>query len=107
ERRGGELGADVSFPGALRRREALAWVAAADVLVHPSAVEAAPTVIREARALGVPVVACDAGDVAAWSRDDAGIRVVAGSAEALAAGGGEIACIRPRFEYRPLRRTPR
>ena len=37
------------FTGALPRREALAYVAAADVLLHPSAVEAAPTVVREAR----------------------------------------------------------
>jgi len=51
-------------------------------------VEAAPTVIREARALGVPVIACDAGDVAAWAADDAGIRVVEGTAEAL---GGALA----------------
>ena len=79
-----ELGARVTFAGALPRREALAWIAAADVLLHPSAVEAAPTVIREARALGVPVVACDAGDVVAWAEDDAGISVVEGSSEALA-----------------------
>jgi glycosyltransferase involved in cell wall biosynthesis len=77
------LGARVTFAGALPRREALAWIAAADVLLHPSEVEAAPTVIREARALGVPVVACDAGDVSAWAQDDAGIRVVEASATAL------------------------
>jgi glycosyltransferase involved in cell wall biosynthesis len=74
----------VTFTGALPRREALAWVAAADVLLHPSAVEAAPTVVREARALGVPVIACDAGDIAAWARDDAGIRVVDATAKAFA-----------------------
>ncbi len=73
--RAAELGSAVAFTGALPRREALAWVAAADVLLHPSAVEAAPTVIREARTLGVPVVACDAGDVAAWAHDDPGIRI--------------------------------
>lgn len=77
------LGKVVRFTGALPRREALAWIAAADVLLHPSAVEAAPTVVREARALGVRVVACDAGDVAAWAQDDAGITVVSGSVEAL------------------------
>jgi teichuronic acid biosynthesis glycosyltransferase TuaC len=78
------FGATVTFMGALPRREALAWVAAADVLVHPSAVEAAPTVVREARALGVPVVACDAGDIAAWAHDDARIRVAPANAEGLA-----------------------
>lgn len=77
--------AAVRFVGALPRREALAWLGAADVLLHPSSHEAAPTVIREARALGVPVIACDAGDVSAWARSDAGISVVAPSAEHLAA----------------------
>jgi teichuronic acid biosynthesis glycosyltransferase TuaC len=83
-RRAEELGTKVTFTGALPRREALAWMAAADVLLHPSAVEAAPTVVREARALGVPVVACDAGDVAAWAKDDPGIRVADATVEALA-----------------------
>ncbi|KYF67311.1 hypothetical protein BE11_37275 [Sorangium cellulosum] len=41
--------------------------------------------IREARALGVPVVACDAGDVVAWARDDDGIVVAEGTADSLAA----------------------
>jgi glycosyltransferase involved in cell wall biosynthesis len=85
ERRAAELGAVVTFTGTLPRREALAWLAAADVLLHPSVVEAAPTVIREARALGTPVVACDAGDVVAWARDDPGIRVAEPSAAAIAA----------------------
>ena len=79
-----ELGAAVTFTGALPRREALAWIAAADVLVHPSAVEGAPTVVREARALGVRVVACDAGDIAAWAHDDPGICVAEPSARMLA-----------------------
>ncbi|MFS8070516.1 MAG: glycosyltransferase, partial [Byssovorax sp.] len=80
--RAASLGARARFTGALHRREALAWVAAADVLLHPSAVEAAPTVIREARALGTRVVACDAGDIRAWAHDDAGITM----AEATSAG---------------------
>jgi teichuronic acid biosynthesis glycosyltransferase TuaC len=84
-------GAPVRFTGALPRREALAWVAAADALVHASEVEAAPTVIREARALGTPVVACDAGDVRAWAHDDAGIRVVRPSCEAIAEAARAIA----------------
>jgi glycosyltransferase involved in cell wall biosynthesis len=76
-------GGPITFTGALPRREALAWIAAADVLLHPSAVEAAPTVVREARALGVPVVACDAGDIAAWAADDDGLHVARPSAGAL------------------------
>ncbi|WP_437837606.1 glycosyltransferase family 4 protein [Sorangium sp. So ce1153] len=75
----------VRFTGALPRREALAWIAAADVLLHPSSHEAAPTVIREARAFGVPVIACDAGDVVAWAKDDGGIHVAEGTAASLAA----------------------
>ncbi|WP_437612851.1 glycosyltransferase family 4 protein [Sorangium sp. So ce834] len=81
----GEDGAAVRFTGTLPRTEALAWIGAADVLLHPSSHEAAPTVIREARALGVPVIACDAGDVVAWARDDDGILVAEGTAESLAA----------------------
>jgi glycosyltransferase involved in cell wall biosynthesis len=67
------LGVAARFTGALPRREALGWVAAADVLLHPSSVEAAPTVVREARAFGVPVVACDTGDLRAWAEADRGI----------------------------------
>ncbi|XXY47068.1 glycosyltransferase family 4 protein [Sorangium sp. So ce269] len=78
-------GGAVRFTGSLPRREALAWIAAADVLLHPSSHEAAPTVIREARALGVPVIACDAGDVVAWAKDDGGILVAEGTAASLAA----------------------
>jgi teichuronic acid biosynthesis glycosyltransferase TuaC len=85
EKRAASLGDRARFTGALPRREALAWVAAADVLIHPSAVEAAPTVIREARALGTRVVACDAGDVRAWAHDDAGIQMVEPAGAAIAA----------------------
>ena len=40
-------------------------------------------IIRSLGREGVPVIACDAGDVAVWAADDAGIRVVEGTAEAL------------------------
>jgi glycosyltransferase involved in cell wall biosynthesis len=79
------LGAAATLLGALPRREALAWIRAADVLVHPSAVEAAPTVVREARALGVRVVACDSGDVATWAGSDPGIGIAPADGEPLAA----------------------
>lgn len=75
---------NVTFVGQTARSEALAWMAASSAVIHASAVEAAPTVVREARVLGVPVVACDAGDVANWARDDRGIRVVEASAPAIA-----------------------
>jgi glycosyltransferase involved in cell wall biosynthesis len=49
---------DVEATGALPHEEALAWIAAADVLLAPLARgEGAPTTIREARALGVRVIA--------------------------------------------------
>ncbi|AGP34976.1 glycosyltransferase [Sorangium cellulosum] len=89
----GADGAAVRFTGTLPRSEALAWIGAADVLLHPSSHEAAPTVIREARALGVPVIACDAGDVVAWARDDDGILVAEGTAESL---GAALRCVPPR-----------
>jgi teichuronic acid biosynthesis glycosyltransferase TuaC len=77
---------NVRFLGRVQRGEALAWIAASDVLIHPSAVEAAPTVVREARALGTAVVACAAGDVERWAREDPGITVVPPYPSALASG---------------------
>jgi glycosyltransferase involved in cell wall biosynthesis len=79
------LGARARFLGVVPRDEALAWIACADVLVHASSAEAAPTAVREARALGVPVLACPAGDVVAWAARDGGITLVRPSAEALSA----------------------
>ncbi|UQA55193.1 glycosyltransferase [Polyangium aurulentum] len=79
------VGCRARFLGVVPRDEALAWIACADVLVHASAAEAAPTVVREARALGVPVLACPSGDVVAWSARDPGITLVRPSAEGLSA----------------------
>jgi glycosyltransferase involved in cell wall biosynthesis len=83
--------AGVRFEGLLPRDRALAWIAAADVLVHPSVAEAAPTVIREARLFGTPVVACDSGDVSRWAETDPGIVVVAPEAGAIAAAIDRVA----------------
>jgi teichuronic acid biosynthesis glycosyltransferase TuaC len=63
------------FVGHVERPLALAYVAAADVLVSASLHEGAPTVVREARALGTPVVCLEAGDVRRWAASDAGIHV--------------------------------
>lgn len=63
----------VRFTGRLPRDEALCCIAAADVLVSASREEGAPTVVREARLLGVPVVALAAGDLEKWARQDPGI----------------------------------
>ena len=68
---------EVRFTGHLSRPETLALIAAADVLVSASTLEGAPTVVREARALGVPVVAAHAGDLASWAARDPGIHLVA------------------------------
>ncbi|MEI9936971.1 MAG: glycosyltransferase family 4 protein [Pseudomonadota bacterium] len=67
------------FTGYLPRSEALRWIAAADVLVSASAHEGAPSVVREARALGVPVVAVAAGDLADWAKHDPGLLLVKNS----------------------------
>ena len=66
----------VRFTGRLSRPDTLRFIAAADVLVSASANEGAPSVVREARALGVPVVCVAAGDLAAWAESDPGLLVV-------------------------------
>jgi teichuronic acid biosynthesis glycosyltransferase TuaC len=63
------------FTGHLPRGDALALIADAHKLVHLSEAEGAPTVIREARALGVPVLATAVGDVARWAAKDPGIEI--------------------------------
>jgi glycosyltransferase involved in cell wall biosynthesis len=63
------------FTGQLPRGDALALIADAHKLVHLSEAEGAPTVIREARALGVPVLATPVGDVARWAAKDPGIEL--------------------------------
>jgi glycosyltransferase involved in cell wall biosynthesis len=64
------------FVGQISRADALALIAQADKLVHLSDAEGAPTVIREARALGIPVLATAVGDVARWAASDPGIEIV-------------------------------
>jgi teichuronic acid biosynthesis glycosyltransferase TuaC len=66
----------VQFLGQVGRNTALTWMQAADVLVSASLQEGAPSVIREARALGTPVWTAPAGDVERWARDDPGIHLV-------------------------------
>ncbi len=74
----------VVFAGLLPRPEVLGLMAGADVLLHPSSTEAAPTTVREALSLGVPVVACDAGDLARWAASEPGLCVVEATVAALA-----------------------
>jgi glycosyltransferase involved in cell wall biosynthesis len=66
----------VRFTGELPRPQALEWIAAADVLVSASLLEGVPTALREARALGVPVVAQAAGDLAERAARDDGVWLV-------------------------------
>jgi len=67
---------DAHFTGQVPRTQALAWLAAADVLLSASEREGAPSVVREARALGTHVVTVAAGDLELWSERDAGLTVV-------------------------------
>ncbi len=67
---------EVHFCGQVPRARALEWLAASDVVLSASIDEGAPTVVREARALGVPVVAMQAGDLTRWAENDPGITVV-------------------------------
>ena len=67
---------EVRFVGRVARTDALRWLAAADLLLSASTLEGAPSVVREARALGTRVVTLAAGDLCAWSRRDAGLHVL-------------------------------
>ena len=69
-----------TFVGHVDRPLALTYLAAADAMVSASLEEGAPTVVREARALGTPVVCLAAGDLALWAEQDAWIHVVGGPA---------------------------
>jgi glycosyltransferase involved in cell wall biosynthesis len=72
---------EARFTGQLPRAQTLTWIAASDVLISASRDEGAPTVVREARALGTAVLAVASGDLEAWARDDPGLWVVKGAAE--------------------------
>lgn len=79
------LRVEAHFTGRVPRRTALGLLQACGALIHPSADEAAPTVVREARALGLPVVCCDAGDLRRWAAADRAIRICDAAPAALAA----------------------
>lgn len=65
------------FLGQLSRRHTLERMARSDFLVSASRCEGAPTVVREARALGLPVAAREAGDLSDWANEDAGLFIAA------------------------------
>lgn len=67
----------VRFVGRVERSRALCWIAAADAVISASTLEGAPSAVREARALGVPVVAVASGDLADWATTDPELYVLA------------------------------
>lgn len=64
------------FAGRVARTDALIWIAAADAVLSASRLEGAPSALREARSLGVPVVTTAAGDLALWAEADPELWVV-------------------------------
>jgi glycosyltransferase involved in cell wall biosynthesis len=60
----------VHFAGREAHVKTLTWLSAADLLISASREEGSPLAIREARALGVLVVSCRAGDLDSWARYD-------------------------------------
>ncbi len=67
---------EVEMLGLVPRERALEWIAAADLVVSASLEEGAPSVIREARALGTKVVALACGDLERMAARDAGLLVL-------------------------------
>ncbi len=59
ERLAQRRGVTARFVGTVTRHEALAWIGAAEYVIHASRSEGLSTVVREAEGLGVPVVAID------------------------------------------------
>ncbi len=86
EELGRALGVHAHFFGQLPRDATLALMGCADRLVHLSEAEGAPTVVREARALGVPVLARPVGDLRAWAAEDPGISLADDLASAVPSG---------------------
>ena len=66
----------MTFVGQLERSRALAFIAAADVVLSASRLEGSPTVVREARLLGTRVVALRAGDLGERYAGDPDVIVV-------------------------------
>lgn len=74
----------VEFIGAVPRDQCLQWIAAAHLVLSASALEGAPTVVREARGLGTPVTARAAGDLGLWALGDDGLWVLDDGGAAVA-----------------------
>lgn len=66
----------VHFTGQLDRVQTLGWIKAADWVVSASLEEGAPSALREARLLGVPVMTAEFGSARQWADSDPGVSVV-------------------------------
>ncbi len=75
------IASQVKFLGRLPRTETLARLAEAHVLVHPSLHDSGGWVLREAMAVGRPILCLDLGGPAAQVTQEVGIRVAAISPE--------------------------
>jgi glycosyltransferase involved in cell wall biosynthesis len=84
------LAAAVTLAGPVAHDRLLALMAASDVLLSPSRMESFGLALAEARALGVPIVACAGGNSAAHVEARAGGVLVADEA-ALAAECARLA----------------
>jgi teichuronic acid biosynthesis glycosyltransferase TuaC len=76
--------------GTRPNEEMAVYMAAADVLVLPSYGEGLPTVLVEAGAVGVPILATSVGGIPELLTNDRGLLVASHSAEALAQGIREV-----------------
>lgn len=63
---GAEAMVGLRFIGPVSHREAIAWMARSDVLLHPSLAESFGMVVAEALAVGLPVVAGRASGAVPW-----------------------------------------
>jgi teichuronic acid biosynthesis glycosyltransferase TuaC len=67
---------EAELVGLVPRARALTWLAAANAVLSASLEEGAPSVVREARALGTPVVALACGDLLHQAESDPGLFVL-------------------------------
>jgi len=81
---GAEAMAGLRFIGPVSHREAIAWMARSDVLLHPSLQESFGMVVAEALAVGLPVVAGRASGAVPWVLGEHGRLVDVTQAQALA-----------------------
>jgi colanic acid/amylovoran biosynthesis glycosyltransferase len=78
------LGRAVTFLGALPTPDVIGWMHASQVFMLPSLAEGTPTVLLEAQATGLPVLATDVGGVRDIVPSRAGFLVPAAHPDALA-----------------------